>query len=219
MSSLNDSARPASEGSAFTGVQPTLARSRFTSETTVAAADSSALGGCGVSAVFLGACGAGAAVRGGAGFLEAAGGAAGSGRFDGVAEGLASEGEAEGEGGAAAFVPGFLPPADGAVVALVPWSADSPVEPPCDSRFGALSARISPESLLWLPLLRVKLLPPPGRNPEAMATAPTATAAEAPSSPVRTGTDRFFRGVAERRWRPICCAFLIFVANVPHPNE
>ncbi|GAA0604379.1 hypothetical protein GCM10010394_37670 [Streptomyces crystallinus] len=38
-----------------------------------------------------------------------------------------------------------------------------------------------------------------------MATAPTATAADAPSSPVRTGAaDLFLAGAAERRWRPIC---------------
>ncbi|EDY51936.1 hypothetical protein SSCG_04964 [Streptomyces clavuligerus] len=93
--------------------------------------------------------------------------------------------------------------------AAVPPSprAASPLCSPWVLRVAEPSVRTVPPGLRSP--LTVKLSPP-GSSPEAAATAPTAMAAEAPSSPVRTG-----RGVrpVERRCRPICCAFLYAAAN------
>ncbi|GGS56122.1 hypothetical protein GCM10010221_63880 [Streptomyces parvus] len=95
--------------------------------------------------------------------------------------------------------------------------------PPCVSRSGAPPVRTW-SAAVGEPVVYVS---PPGIRPEATATAPTATAAETPRRPVRIGTADFFRRVprpreavlaagcsaagpaADRRWRPMRCAFLI----------
>ncbi|GGW57877.1 hypothetical protein [Streptomyces xantholiticus] len=85
---------------------------------------------------------------------------------------------------------------------------------PCACSLEGTSLRIS--VCRSEPAPTVYVSSPPGRMPVVTATAPNAMAAEAPSSPVRTGRPaRFFR------WRPICCAFLVrdVERQWTHPNE
>ncbi len=109
-----------------------------------------------------------------------------AGVFDGLAEG-------------AALLASTLPGASGRslprLVGVVDRSAGAVELPPCVSRSGA-----APPERTWSEAV---VLPeeesPPGSSPEATATAPTATAAETPRSPVRIGTEDFFRRVPRCR--------------------
>ncbi|GAA4097789.1 hypothetical protein GCM10022284_40020 [Streptomyces hundungensis] len=223
MSSLKAVASAASAGSAATGLQPACARCWLTRDITVAAADTSALGDCtGCAGAALGGLLGGAAGFDGAGagdsdFFCGTGGAEGAEEAgaDGVAGALGEEGVAVGAADAARLGPA------GVGAASVGFRDSLPC------------GRMSGVRLAWTrgPVIVSPLtlyVPPPGSRPEATATAPTATAAETPSSPVRTGAAaRFLRrdpprgrpprpadasagagSAAERRWRPICGAFL-----------
>ncbi|GHB48879.1 hypothetical protein GCM10010331_40270 [Streptomyces xanthochromogenes] len=223
MSSLKAVASVPSAGSAATGLQPACARCWLTSDITVAAADTSALGNCtccegaALGGALGGAAGPDGAGAGASDFFRGAGGAEGVAEAgaDGVAEALGEEGAADGVGDAA-----LLDPA-GAGAVPVGFSDTLP----CGRTSGVrLACTRGPVIVSPLTLY----VPPPGSRPEATATAPTATAAETPSSPVRTGAAaRFLRrdpprgrpsgpaagsagagSAAERRWRPICGAFL-----------
>ncbi|GAA2517960.1 hypothetical protein GCM10010393_58640 [Streptomyces gobitricini] len=211
MSSLYAPARADSPREARTGTQPTLARSALTRASTAASAAASrpvpaaagAEGGTegtrGLSTVRSG---EGVAVRVGGALLGAVFFGAGAfvrfdgaeaGGVDGVADGLV-EGAVEEGAREGADVRSALR------LAAVEGRSGVALEPPCAFSSGAPPTCTRPSAPLP-PMVKVS---PPGSRPEVTATAPTAIAAEAPSSPVRTGTTaRFFR------WRPISCAFLL----------
>lgn len=71
------------------------------------------------------------------------------------------------------------------------------VDPPCVVSSGACRDWLGRSLVPTLPTVKVS---PPGSRPEATAMAPTATAAEAPSRPVRTGAPRRLRRVPRCRW-------------------
>ncbi|WP_420377852.1 hypothetical protein [Streptomyces filamentosus] len=107
----------------------------------------------------------------------------------------AALGEADADAGVFGAAVRASPPEPEPVPVRVPVPADSSagvrVAPPCVVSSGACRASVATGRLLpALPAVRVS---PPGRRPVATATAPTATAAEAPSSPVRTGWPRRLR--------------------------
>ncbi|GAA3939760.1 hypothetical protein GCM10022244_54920 [Streptomyces gulbargensis] len=255
MSALKAPARAASSASWRTGVQPTLARSTFTSRTTSAStaaarfavegAEGVVLSGAGVVTAGFGAsCVVGAAVgvrgaRGVFGVLGGAGGVlrsvtAGVGFRAGAAEGV-EDGVRGGVGVADGFVDGAADgdaarPPPGPVPESGPRAAPSVVAaevraaPPWVVSSGVRRDSTCRSLVAVPPVVKVS---PPGSRPEATAMAPAATAAEAPSSPVRTGVPRRLRRVPlrrpsasaayssaagaapERRWRPICSAFLL----------
>ncbi len=213
MSELNAPARAASRASAFTGEQPTFARSALTRRRTSASAATprSAVEGAevfstGASVVGSG-FGAGAFVVGAAVVLGLAGLVTGA--FDGALAGVFAGvfvgalvgvgvafgvGFADGVADGAAALPASLP-----VLAEEPVpdgvSAGVRVDPPCVISSGAWRAWLGRSLVPTLPIVKVS---PPGSRPEATATAPTATAAEAPSSPVRM--PRRLRRAPRCRW-------------------
>ncbi|GHF84825.1 hypothetical protein GCM10010504_61840 [Streptomyces griseus] len=244
MSSLKFCASEVSGALVDSGEQPTFARSWFTSASTSERAEASVgeglgflLGGGAVevfggAGVFAGAVlfsgaevgafdffdGVAAGFFDSSAFFEVAGAA----DFDGV-----FEGESEAEGVVDGDFDGDVPGASGRSLPRLAGEEDrsaGAVElPPCVSRSGAPPVRTWSAAVV-LPEVEVS---PPGSRPEATATAPTATAAETPRSPVRIGTADFFRRVprrreaapaagssaagpaADRRWRPMRCAFLM----------
>ncbi|GGW15671.1 hypothetical protein GCM10010264_64710 [Streptomyces globisporus] len=238
MSSLKFWASEVSGALVESGEQPTFARSWFTRASTSLRAEASVgeglgflLGG-GAAEVFGG---AGALLDGAELFSGAVVGAFDF--FDGVAAGFFDvEGAADFDGALEVFEgEGVLDGVfDGVALGASGRSLPRPageedrsagaVElPPCVSRSGAPPVRTWSAAVV----LPVVYESPPGIRPEATATAPTATAADTPRSPVRIGTADFFRRVprrreaapaagssaagpaADRRWRPMRCAFLI----------
>ncbi|WP_254712166.1 hypothetical protein, partial [Streptomyces sp. TRM64462] len=185
MSWLNALASAPSSADARTGRQPAFARSVLTRSRTAASAAATrlvAVRDAGGALVFSGSAvairlgagadlvgvGVGDAVFGFAGDDEGAVGV-GFGFCDGLAEGDAADGDVPDVGEA----DGVVPPRAGPVV-----------DRPCAFSSGALSERIrSPDE----PLPRMNFSPP-GSRPDVTATAPTAIAADAPSSPPRTGS-------------------------------
>ncbi|GGV09318.1 hypothetical protein GCM10010275_57410 [Streptomyces litmocidini] len=137
---------------------------------------------------------AGAFVVGAAGVFGVTGFGAGAFVLGGVFEGVL-----DGVGFGVAFGLGFVDGAAegeaGALLLPEPAPATAPSEPPIGDRVEPPCVVSSGACRVWtwcslVPALPTVNVSPPGSRPEATATAPTATAAEAPSRPVRTGRRR-----------------------------
>lgn len=128
----------------------------------------------------------------GFGFGVAVGAGLVTGGFVGVAFGVTfGVGFVDGVADGAAALPPSVPVLDPVRVPVGPESAVGVWEaPPCVISSGACRDWLGRSLVPTLPTVKVS---PPGSRPEATATAPIATAAEAPSRPVRTGVPRRLR--------------------------